>query len=100
MAFAVIIASGLDGIRNETDPGEPVDKNIFAMSHREKRRLRIDEMPSDLKEALKAMKRDPLIREALGDHIFEHFTEAKQAAWHDYETSVHSWELDRYLARY
>jgi len=100
MAFAVIIASGLDGVRNETDPGEPVDKNIFAMSHREKRRLRIDEMPPDLKEALKAMKKDPLIREALGDHIFEHFTEAKQAAWHDYETSVHSWEVERYLARY
>ena len=46
------------------------------------------------------MKKDPLVREALGDHIFLHFTQAKQAAWHDYETTVHSWELDRYLARY
>jgi len=100
LAFAAIIASGLDGIRNEIDPGEPVDKNIFAMSHREKRRLRIDELPSNLKEALKAMKKDPLIREALGDHVFQHFTEAKQAAWHEYESSVHSWEIDRYLARY
>jgi len=100
LAFATIIASGLDGIRNEIDPGEPVDKNIFAMSHREKRRLRIDELPSNLKEALKAMKKDPLIREALGDHVFRHFTEAKQAAWQEYESSVHSWEVDRYLARY
>jgi glutamine synthetase len=100
LAFAAIIASGLDGIRNEIDPGEPVDKNIFTMSHREKRRLRIDELPSDLKEALKAMRKDPLIREALGEHIFLHFIQAKQAAWHDYETTVHSWELDRYLARY
>jgi glutamine synthetase len=100
LAFAAIIASGLDGIRNEIDPGEPVDKNIFTMSHREKRRLRIDELPSNLKEALKAMKKDPLIRAAIGDHIFLHFTQAKQAAWHEYETKVHSWELDRYLARY
>ena len=100
LAFAAIIAAGLDGIRNEIDPGEPVDKNVFAMSHREKRRLRIDELPSNLKDALKAMKKDPLIREALGDHVFQHFTEAKQAAWHEYESSVHSWEVDRYLARY
>ena len=100
LAFAAIIAAGLDGIRNEIDPGEPVDKNIFAMSHREKRRLKIDELPSNLKEALKAMKKDPLVREALGDHVFQHFIEAKQAAWHEYETSVHSWEVDRYLARY
>ena len=100
LAFAAIIAAGLDGIRNEIDPGEPVDKNIFAMSHREKRRLKIDELPSNLKEALNAMKKDPLVREALGDHVFQHFIEAKQAAWHEYETSVHSWEVDRYLARY
>jgi len=100
LAFAVIIASGLDGVRNELDPGEPVDKNIFAMSHREKRRLRIDELPSNLKEAVRAMKKDPLMREALGDHTFQHFVEAKLAAWHDYEATVHPWEVDRYLARY
>jgi glutamine synthetase len=100
LAFAVIIASGLDGVRGRIDPGEPVDKNIFAMSHREKRRLKIDELPSNLKEAVSAMKKDPLIRQSLGDHIFHHFVEAKLAAWHDYETTVHPWEVDRYLARY
>ena len=100
LAFAVMIAAGLDGIRNSTDPGPPVNKNIFDMSHREKRRLRIDELPEDLRDAIKAMKKDPLIRVALGDHIFNHFVEAKLAAWREYAATVHSWEVERYLARY
>jgi glutamine synthetase len=100
LAFAVMIAAGLDGIRNRLDPGAAVDKNIFTMSHREKRRLRIDELPVDLREALKAMKKDPLLREALGDHLYQHFLEAKQAAWDEYSSTVHDWEVDRYLARY
>jgi glutamine synthetase len=100
LAFAVMIAAGLDGVRNRLDPGAAVDKNIFTMSHREKRRLRIDELPLDLREALKAMKKDPLLREALGDHLYQHFLEAKQAAWNEYSSTVHDWEVDRYLARY
>ncbi len=100
LAFAVMIAAGLDGIRNQLDPGPPINKNIFTMSHREKRRLRIDELPGDLNEAVRAMKKDPLMREALGDHLFGHFVEAKLAAWHDYMSAVHPWEIDRYLARY
>lgn len=100
LAFTVMIAAGLDGIAAKADPGPPVNKNIFAMSHREKRRLRVDELPSNLAEALGAMKKDPLIREALGDHIYQHFVEAKTKAWEDYNAEVHPWEVDRYLARY
>jgi glutamine synthetase len=100
LAFAVMLAAGLDGIANEVDPGEPINKNIFNMSHREKRRLRIDELPTDLNEAVRSMKKDPLVRTALGDHIYNHFVEAKLATWQDYSSTVHPWELERYLARY
>jgi glutamine synthetase len=100
LAFAVMIAAGLDGIRRRLDPGEPVNKNVFEMSHREKRRLRIDELPADLEEAVQEMKKDDIVRAALGDHIYDHFVAAKLAAWQDYISTVHSWELDRYLARY
>ncbi len=95
-----MIGAGLDGIRRKLDPGAPVNKNIFSMSHREKRRLRIDDMPSDLRDAIAAMKKDPLTREVLGDHIYTHFVEAKSAAWADYSATVHAWEVDRYLARF
>jgi glutamine synthetase len=100
LAFAVMIAAGLDGIRRKLDPGEPVNRNIFEMSHREKRRLRIDELPTDLHEAVRAMGKDDVVRSALGDHIFHHFVEAKLATWRDFIAAVHPWELDRYLARY
>ncbi len=100
LAFTVMIAAGLDGLAAKADPGPPVNKNIFAMSHREKRRLRVDELPSNLSEALAAMAKDPLMREALGDPIYQHFVEAKTKTWEDYNRSVHPWEVERYLARY
>ena len=100
LGFAVMLAAGLDGIRKKADPGAPVNKNVFALSHREKRRLRIDDLPSDLHQAVTAMKKDPLIREALGDHIFGHFVDAKLAAWTTYSATVHPWEVERYLARF
>jgi glutamine synthetase len=100
LAFAVMIGAGLDGIRRKLDPGAPVNKNIFSMSHREKRRLRIEDMPADLRDAIAAMKKDRLVREVLGDHIYAHFVEAKSAAWADYSATVHPWEVDRYLARF
>lgn len=100
LAFAVMIAAGLDGVRNELQPPPPVDKNVFTMSHREKRRLRIDELPADLSEAVRAMKKDPLMRVALGDHVYQHFVEAKLASWREFMAEVHPWEIERYLARY
>ncbi|MBI5525443.1 MAG: type I glutamate--ammonia ligase, partial [Deltaproteobacteria bacterium] len=100
LAVAVMLRSGLDGIEKKIDPGEPVNKNIFEMSHREKRRLRIDDLPPDLEQALKALKKDEVVQDALTPHIYENFLDAKETAWHEYIAVVHPWELDRYLARY
>ncbi len=100
LAIAAMMASGLDGVENELNAGPPVNKNIFAMSHREKRRLKIDELPGDLNQALKHLAKDKILVEALGDHIHEHFQHAKAVEWADYISSVHDWERDRYLAAY
>jgi glutamine synthetase len=100
LAIAVMLAAGLDGIDNRTDPGPPVNKNIVTMSRRERRHLRIDELPGNLSEALDAMEKDELMRETLGDHIFEHFIEAKREEWYDYSRQVGPWEVSRYLKMY
>ena len=100
LAFAAMLQAGLDGIDNKLDPGKPVNKNIFAMSQRERKRHKIDELPGNLKEALAALKKDKVVQEAIGNHIYEHFVEAKEAVWLEYSLAVHQWELDRYLARY
>ncbi|MDX1501670.1 MAG: type I glutamate--ammonia ligase [Thermoanaerobaculia bacterium] len=100
LAFAVMLASGLDGIDSKVDPGPPVNKNIFAMSQRQKRRLKIDELPASLSEALDHLEKDKVIREALGDHIFDNFVRAKRQEWGEYIAHVHPWEQERYLKEY
>ena len=97
LALAVMLRSGLDGIEKQIDPGPPVNKNIYKMSHRERRHLRIDELPSNLSEALDELEKDELVRETVGDHIFNHFVEAKREEWFDYIRHVSPWEVDRYL---
>jgi len=100
LALAVMLAAGLDGIETTADWREPVDTNIFEMSYREKRRLRIDDLPHDLNEACDELEKDDIIRSALGDHVAKHFLAAKRQEWNDYITQVSSWELENYLLRY
>jgi glutamine synthetase len=100
LALAVMLRSGLDGIEKQVDPGPPVNKNIYKMSHRERRHLRIDELPGNLSDALDELEKDDLVRETLGDHIFNHFVEAKREEWFDYIRQVSPWEVERYLAAY
>lgn len=100
LAFAVMISAGLHGIEEKIDAGPPVNKDIFTMSDREKRRLKIDNLPPDLHEAVRALQRDKVILEALGKHAAEHFIAGKLADWHDFISTVHPWEVDRYLTMY
>ena len=57
----------------------------------------IQELPGTLGDAIEELKADPVICEALGEHVLEHFVDAKQAEWDEYRTQVTQWELDRYL---
>lgn len=100
LALTVMLAAGLDGIENGIKAGPPVNKNIFAMSQREKRRLKIGSLPVDLSAALDHLERDKVMKEALGEHIFTQFIAAKRQEWHDYIAHVHPWERDRYLNQY
>ena len=100
LAIATMLAAGLDGIEQGLEPGAPVNKNIFAMSHRQKRRLKIDELPHNLSDALDHLKKDKVVSAALGDHILEHYLRAKQLEWGEYIAHVHPWEQERYMAQY
>ncbi len=100
LALAVQLAAGLDGIRQEVLPPDPVNKNIFTMSQRERRKHRIEELPRDLHDALDCLERDQVIRNALGEHIYERFMEAKRQEWLEYSATVSEWEIDRFLGQY
>jgi len=100
LAFAVVLAAGLDGVRREATPPPAVDKNIYTMSARERSRLRIGTLPGDLSEAITALEKDDVVKDALGPHIASQFIDAKRQEWSDYIAQVHGWEIERYLASY
>ena len=100
LALAVMLRAGLDGVEKQMDPGPPVNKNIFEMSHRERRHLRIGELPASLSEALDELEKDDLMRDTLGEHTFSHFVAAKREEWFDYIKHVSRWEVRRYLGVY
>jgi glutamine synthetase len=100
LALAVMLKAGLDGIKKGLLPPDPVDKNLYTISKREKARLKISSLPGNLFEALYYMEKDKLVRAALGNHIYDHFLAAKRQEWESYIQQVHPWEIDRYLSMY
>lgn len=100
LALSVMLASGLDGIEKGLTPPKPVDKNLYKMSDKEKKRLKIESLPENLYEALILMEKDRLIKETLGEHIYNNFLKAKKIEWKLYIQQVHKWEQERYLSLY
>lgn len=100
LALTVMLAAGLDGIATAADWREPINTNIWEMSHRERRRLRVDDLPHDLNEACEELEKNEVLTAALGPHITEQFLAAKREEWREYNAQVTPWELERYLARY
>lgn len=100
LAMAVLLEVGLNGIENKLEVPEPVESNIYAMTDEERKAAGITDLPSTLRNALKAMRQDEVVRKALGEHIFTNFVEAKKIEWASYATFVSQWEIDNYLDLY
>ena len=100
LAFAAILESCLDGIRNKIDPPAPVESNIYKLTSKERKKQRIDSLPGSLAEALEYMDKSLVAQAALGEHIFKEFMTSKKKEWDSFRTYVSKWELDKYLERY
>jgi glutamine synthetase len=100
LAFAVLLATGLDGIRRKLPLPEPVEENLYAFDEDELVRRQINVLPGSLGEALDELRRDEVLQAALGPHVYERFLEAKTIEWNEYRTYVSPWEIDRYLEEY
>lgn len=100
LALAVTLKAGLDGIKNNIQPPAPTNRNIYSMTDNERLEERIPSLPGSLYEALDALKEDTLIRDALGEHSYDRYMEAKLIEWNEYKMQVSQWELDRYLNRF
>ncbi|MFD2728837.1 type I glutamate--ammonia ligase [Enterococcus camelliae] len=100
LALAVLLQAGLDGIRNEIQPPQAVDRNIYIMNEAERKTAKIFDLPSTLHNALKELRADSVIVDALGDHIFNNFQEAKRMEWAAFRQTVSTWEREQYLELY
>jgi glutamine synthetase len=100
LAMAVLLKAGLDGIKNKLTPPAPVDRNIYVMSKEERIEEGIIDLPATLAQALDQLKSDEVIVAGLGEHIMEHFVEAKEIEWDMFRTVVHQWERDQYMSMY
>ena len=100
LAIAVALTAGLAGIEEKIDPPAAVNRNIFEMSERERKRSKIDFLPSNLLDAVEALEKDKLVMDALGPHIAPLYVSAKKREWAAYSEQVTQWEIDRYLYKY
>ena len=97
LAFAVMVAAGLDGVERGLELGEPVEESLFEMDAATIAAKGIRELPGTLGEAIEELEKDSVVCEALGDHVLSHFVEAKRLEWDEYRSQVSDWEVDRYL---
>jgi glutamine synthetase len=97
LAFAVMLATGLDGIKRDLLPPPPVEENVFEYDAGQLRSHDIASLPGTLEEALNELEQDEVIAEALGEHMFRRYLNAKRAEWDEYRIQVSAWELNRYL---
>lgn len=100
LAMAVLLKSGLDGILNQKTPPAPVDRNIYSMSEDERHDNGIVDLPSTLHNAIKVLRKDKIVKEALGKHIYTNFVEAKRIEWGAFRQQVSEWEREQYLELY
>jgi glutamine synthetase len=97
LAFAVMLAAGLKGIEKGYKLPPPVEEDIFEMSEEARKRHGIESLPGNLLEAIQITEQSELVRETLGDHIFQKFIENKKIEWDQYRTHVSQFELEKYL---
>ncbi len=97
LAFAVMLAAGLKGIEENYPLPDPVEGDIYEMDEAARERAGIDSLPGNLFEAIKEIEKSELVRETLGDHIFNKFVENKKIEWNAYRTHVSRYEIDKYL---
>ena len=100
LALALLISAGLEGVEKSLQPPKPVAENIFDMTRKMREEKGVETLPADLKEAIDHMKKDPLIKDVLGDHIYSKFIEAKEKEWEDFCKVVTDWEIKKYMELY
>lgn len=97
LLMAVCLAAGLEGMEQQIMPPAPVNCNVFDLTKEETESLHLESVPTDLGEAIAEMKKDPFLRETLGEHVYQKYLKAKEQEWNAYRSQVTDWEIAEYL---
>ena len=97
LAFAALIHAGLDGIDRGLECPDPIRENIYEFDEAKREEYGIDTLPGNLGEAVDALEADEVVQDALGEHVYEKFVQAKREEFGEYIVEVSQWELDQYL---
>ncbi|MFH1283702.1 MAG: glutamine synthetase family protein [bacterium] len=97
LAFTVMLAAGLEGIKNKYPLPDSIEKDIFIIDEQERKEQGIDTLPGSLIEALEVFETSELMKKALGEHVFNKFLENKKIEWDNYRKDVSSYEIEKYL---
>jgi len=100
LGLAVILKAGLEGVREKLAPPASVEQNIYDMDLATRNEQGIASLPENLYEAIKELKQDKLIQDALGPHIYSRFVMAKTKEWESYSSRVYDWEVNEYLEKF
>ena len=97
LAFAVMLAAGLDGIENKIKLSAPVEEDLYKFDKEKLLSRKIDTLPSSLFEAIYELKKNKLMKEVLGDHLYRKYINIKTREWNEFKTQVTKWEIEKYL---
>ncbi len=98
LAFSIMLASGLAGVKDKLELPEPIEKDIFHMTEEERNKENIRSLPGSLIEAIQLTEKSTLVKETLGEHVFNKFIDNKKIEWDMYRTQVTGYEINRYLS--
>ncbi len=97
LCFAALLHAGLEGIEKGYELPEPMERNLYHLSHEEREKLGIQSLPSDLGEAIQEAENSELLYKTLGEHTFTRLLELKRAEFEDYRVQVTPYEIQKYL---
>ncbi|MFN3739357.1 MAG: glutamine synthetase family protein [Thermodesulfovibrionales bacterium] len=97
LAFTCMLHAGLKGIEKGYKLPEPTEVDVYHLSPEERQKMGIEELPGSLIEAIEIAEKSELLREALGDHIFNELITSKKIEWDEYRIRIHPFEIERYL---
>jgi glutamine synthetase len=100
LAFAVMLRTAIEGIKQNLNPPEPVEENVYKFDDESLAQKQIEVLPTSLREALDFSKDADVIRKVLGDHLYERYMAIKTKEWNESKTQVTAWEIEKYLDIY